>query len=179
MLERYFRPFEAGRGLQEQLRENLLSAILDGAMPPSEPMPSSRALCELLKVSRNTVVLVDEQLVQDGYVIPSDRRGFVINEKYLLQQLNVSLKPATQKIFGRPDHAPDWEARLQSSSSRLRAIVKPRNWREYRYPFIYGQVEADEQTAARWRDCTRIASTGAHMRSWVDDQVMLDDPLLI
>jgi len=179
MLERYFRPFEAGRGLQEQLRESLLSAILDGAMPPGEPMPSSRKLCELLNVSRNTVVLVYEQLVQDGYLIPSDRRGFFINEKYLRQQLNVSLKPATQKIFERPDHAPDWEARLQSSSSQLRAIVKPRNWREYRYPFIYGQVEADEQTAARWRDCSRIASTGAHMRSWVDDQVMLDDPLLV
>ena len=44
MLERYFRPFEAGRGLQEQLRESLLSAILDGAMPPGEPMPSSRKL---------------------------------------------------------------------------------------------------------------------------------------
>lgn len=98
MLERYFRPFEAGRGLQEQLRESLLSAILDGAMPPGEPMPSSRKLCELLNVSRNTVVLVYEQLVQDGYLIPSDRRGFFINEKYLRQQLNVSLKPATQNL---------------------------------------------------------------------------------
>ena len=103
MLERYFRPFEAGRGLQEQLRENLLSAILDGAMPPSEPMPSSRKLCELLRVSRNTVVLVYEQLVQDGYLIPSDRRGYFINEKYLRQQLNVSLKPATQAEDGIRD----------------------------------------------------------------------------
>ena len=101
MLERYFRPFETGRGLQEQLRESLVSAILDGAMPPSEPMPSSRKLCELLKVSRNTVVLVYEQLVQDGYLIPSDRRGYFINEKYLRQQLNLSLKPATRKIFER------------------------------------------------------------------------------
>lgn len=74
MLERYFRPFETGRGLQEQLRESLVSAILDGAMLPSEPMPSSRKLCELLKVSRNTVVLVYEQLVQDGYLIPGSAR---------------------------------------------------------------------------------------------------------
>jgi len=179
MLERYFRPFEPGRGLQEQLRENLLDAILDGALPPAEPMPSSRKLCELLKVSRNTVVLVYEQLVADGYLTPSDRRGYFINEKYLRQQLHVSFTPAPQRLFERPDHAPDWEARLQAQPSAMRAIVKPRNWREYRYPFIYGQVEYDEQTAARWRDCVRIASSGAHMRSWVDDQVMLDDPLLV
>jgi len=179
MLERYLHPFETGRGLQEQLRERLLNAILDGAIPPNEAMPSSRKLSELLKVSRNTVVLVYEQLVQDGYLTPSDRRGYFINEKFLRQQLNVSLRPSSQKLFERPDHAPDWERRLQTESAQMRAIVKPRNWREYRYPFIYGQIEADEQTAARWRDCARIASTGAHMRRWVDDQVTLDDPLLV
>ncbi|MGS0737635.1 MocR-like pyridoxine biosynthesis transcription factor PdxR [Pseudomonas sp. GG8] len=179
MLERYFHPFEAGRGLQEQLRERLLNAILDGAMPPSEAMPSSRKLSQLLKVSRNTVVLVYEQLAQDGYLTPSDRRGYFINEKFLRQQLNISLRPSSQKLFDRPDHAPDWESRMQTESAQMRAIVKPRNWREYRYPFIYGQIEADEQTAARWRDCARIAAMGAHMRSWVDDQVTLDDPLLV
>ncbi|PRA24903.1 MocR-like pyridoxine biosynthesis transcription factor PdxR [Pseudomonas poae] len=179
MLERYFRPFEAGRGLQEQLRENLLNAILDGALPPDDAMPSSRKLCELLKVSRNTVVLVYEQLVQDGYLTPSDRRGYFINEKFLRQQLNVSLKAKSPALFERPDHAPDWERRLQTDSAQMRSIVKPRNWRDYRYPFIYGQIEDDEQTAARWRDCARIATSGAHMRSWVDDQVMLDDPLLV
>src|SRR5690606_27834774 len=105
---------------------------------------------------------------------PSDRRGYFINEKFLRQQLNVSLRPKSPALFERPDHAPDWERRLQTESAQMRAIVKPRNWREYRYPFIYGQIEDDEQTAARWRDCTRIAASGAHMRSWVDDQVMLD-----
>lgn len=179
MLERYFHPFEAGRGLQEQLRERLLNAIFDGAMLPSEVMPSSRKLSKLLKVSRNTVVLVYEQLAQDGYLTPSERRGYFINEKFLRQQLNISLRPSSQKLFDRPDHAPNWESRMQTESAQMLTIVKPRNWREYRYPFIYGQIEADEQTAARWRDCARIAAMGAHMRSWVDDQVTLDDPLLV
>jgi GntR family transcriptional regulator/MocR family aminotransferase len=179
MLERYFGPFESGRGLQEQLRERLLNAILDGAIAPSEAMPSSRKLSEFLKVSRNTVVLVYEQLVQDGYLTPSDRRGYFINEKYLRQQLRVSLRPSAQALFERPDHAPDWERRLQTRTAKMSAIVKPRNWREYRYPFIYGQIEPDEQTAARWRDCARITATGAHMRNWVDDQVAQDDPLLV
>lgn len=179
MLERYFRPFEQGRSLQEQLRENLLQAILDGALPPGEALPSSRELSKLLAVSRNTVVLVYDKLVQDSFLIPSDRRGYFINEKFLRQQLNVSIPPRPKHLFERPDHAPDWEARLQLQPSAMKAIVKPRNWREYRYPFIYGQVEHDEQTTARWRDCARIAASGAHMRSWVDDQVMQDDALLV
>lgn len=141
MLERYFHPFEAGRGLQEQLRERLLNAILDGAMPPSEAMPSSRKLSQLLKVSRNTVVLVYEQLAQDGYLTPSDRRGYFINEKFLRQQLNISLRPSSQKLFDRPDHAPDWGSRMQTESAQMRAIVKPRNWREYRYPLYMGRLK--------------------------------------
>lgn len=179
MLERYFHPFEPGRSLQEQLRENLLQAILDGALPPGEALPSSRELSKLLAVSRNTVVLVYEKLVQDNFLIPADRRGYFINEKFLRQQLNISIPGRPQYLFERPDHAPDWEARLQLQPSTMMAIVKPRNWREYRYPFIYGQVEHDEQTSARWRDCARIAASGAHMRSWVDDQVMQDDALLV
>lgn len=179
MLERYFRPFGADRGLQEQLRENLLQAILDGALPPDEALPSSRKLSNLLKISRNTVVLVYDKLVQDNFLIPSDRRGYFINEKFLRQQLNVNVAPRLQRSVERSDHAPDWDNWLQQRPSQLKAIVKPRNWREYRYPFIYGQVEHDERTSMLWRDCARIANSGAHLRSWVDDQVMLDDPLLV
>ena len=179
MLERYLRPFEAGRGLQEQLRENLLDAIIDGALSPTEALPSSRKLSTLLGVSRNTVVLVYEQLVNDGYLTPVDRRGYFINEKYLREQLGVRLKPSPRKLFERPDEAPDWDRRLRHQPSQLRGIVKPRQWHDYGYPFIYGQVEFDQQTAARWRNCARIASLGAHMRHWIDDQINRDDPLLV
>lgn len=182
MLERYFRPFEADRGLQEQLRENLLEALLDGAVSPTDPMPSSRKLSELLKVSRNTVVLVYEQLVHDGFLTSSNRRGYFINEEYLRHHLQVQLKTsrkARPARPARPENAPDWGNRFHRQPSQLHAIVKPRNWREFPYPFIYGQVEYDEFTASRWRNCTRLATVRAHMRSWVDDQVMLDDVLLV
>nr|WP_280531434.1 GntR family transcriptional regulator [Pseudomonas oryzihabitans] len=55
--ERYFHPLDADRDLQEQLRERLLNALLDGAVPPSEALPSSRKLSRLMRMSRNTVVL--------------------------------------------------------------------------------------------------------------------------
>ncbi|MDC8786749.1 MocR-like pyridoxine biosynthesis transcription factor PdxR [Roseateles koreensis] len=179
MLERYLRPFEAGRGLQAQLRENLLDALLDGALSPGEPMPSSRHLSQLLKVSRNTVVLVYEQLVQDGFLTSAKRRGYFINEKFVSQQLRVRFKPAAPALGERPDDAPNWGQRIKCHPSQFSAIVKPRNWRDYDYPFIYGQVEYDEVTTTRWRNCTRLASLRAHMRSWIDDHVTLDDPILV
>jgi len=179
MLERILTPFEAGRGLQEQLREKLIGAILDGWLPAHDAMPSSRRLSEELRVSRNTVVLVYEKLAQEGYLIPASRRGYYINEKYLREQLNARLRAEPGKLFERPAHAPDWERRLAQHPSRLRAIVKPRNWRDYRYPFVYGQVEYDEATAARWRECARLAASGVHARTWLDDQVAQDDPLLV
>lgn len=174
MLERYFRPFEAGRSLQEQLRENLLDALLDGALAATEPLPSSRRLSALLRISRNTVVLVYDQLVQDGFLVSVHRRGYFISLQYLDDERHAAPIVAPR----RPD-APDWSRHLRRHPSQLQAIVKPRNWRDYAYPFIYGQVEYDELTAARWRHCSRIASLRAHMRTWVDDQVTLDDSLLV
>ena len=43
--------------LQGQIREMLVSAILDGHIPPGAPIPSSREMAEQLEVARNTVVL--------------------------------------------------------------------------------------------------------------------------
>ncbi|WP_197488071.1 MocR-like pyridoxine biosynthesis transcription factor PdxR [Bordetella ansorpii] len=174
-----FPPFDTVRGLQEQLREKLLDAIFEGALPAHEPMPSSRRLSEALGISRNTVVIVYEKLAHEGYLIASNRRGYYINEKYLREQLNARLKAAPHKLFERPAEAPDWEARLAQHPSRLRAIVKPRNWREYQYPFVYGQVEYDEITAVKWRECARLAASGVHARTWLDDQVAQDDGLLV
>lgn len=130
-------------------------------------------------MSRNTVVLVYDKLAQEGYLIASSRRGYYINEKFVRERPDARLRPMAAKLFERPDAAPDWEARLAQHPSRLRSIVKPRNWREYRYPFIYGQVEYDETTASRWRECTRLAASGVHARTWLDDQVAQDDPLLV
>ena len=35
----------------------------------------------------------------------------------------------------------DWEGWLAHVPQRQRVIRKPANWRDYRYPFIYGQAD--------------------------------------
>ncbi|MBP0599528.1 PLP-dependent aminotransferase family protein [Herbaspirillum sp. LeCh32-8] len=59
---------------QQQLLARLKEAILRGQLPAGGKLPSSRALCEELQVSRNTVLAVYEQLVAEGYA-RADRQG--------------------------------------------------------------------------------------------------------
>ena len=54
--------------LQGQIREFLVSAILEGRLDPDEPLPSTRKMAKTLGVSRNTVVLAYQALVDDGYL---------------------------------------------------------------------------------------------------------------
>ncbi|MDQ7048843.1 MAG: winged helix-turn-helix domain-containing protein [Enterobacterales bacterium] len=54
-------------GLQNQIRQKLVAAILSGSLPAGEKLISSRKLAEQLNVARNTVVLAYNQLVDEGF----------------------------------------------------------------------------------------------------------------
>ena len=72
-----------GLGLQEQIRQMLVGAILDGRLPVGTPLPSSRRLAEELSVARNTVVLAYQQLVDKGYLVSRERSGHYVNPEIL------------------------------------------------------------------------------------------------
>ena len=54
--------------LYQQIYRAFRNDILSRALPPGDRVPSTRALADLLKVSRNTVVLAYEQLLAEGYL---------------------------------------------------------------------------------------------------------------
>jgi GntR family transcriptional regulator/MocR family aminotransferase len=54
--------------LYQQIYRAFRNEILTRALPPGERVPSTRALADLLKVSRNTAVLAYEQLLAEGYL---------------------------------------------------------------------------------------------------------------
>lgn len=60
--------------LQKQLVERLQQAILSGRLPAGTRLSSTRALASDLGVSRNTVVLVYEQLTAEGFII-AEKQG--------------------------------------------------------------------------------------------------------
>ena len=68
---------------QRQLREMIVSAILDDKLPLDLPLPSSRELARHLGIARNTVVLAYQQLIDEGYLVSRERSGYFIDKTIL------------------------------------------------------------------------------------------------
>ena len=75
--------------------------------------------------------------------------------------------------------AVDWAAKLVQSCSYIRPVQKPVNWREYRYPFVYGQVDDELFSHSEWRDCARQALGMRNFSTMVGDFGQHDDPMLV
>ncbi|MEQ8665368.1 MAG: PLP-dependent aminotransferase family protein [Rhodospirillales bacterium] len=163
--------------LQSQIRELMVTAILNGQLPPGESIPSSRRMAESLGVSRNSVSLVYQSLVDDGYLISRERSGFFVNSDLDIVHLGPQPKrTAPRAPTGEPV---DWTERQQLDFSDHVQFVRPANWQKYPYPFIYGQVDQGLFPLAAWRECSRQALGRKGMDVWTSDTYALDDPMLI
>jgi GntR family transcriptional regulator/MocR family aminotransferase len=56
------------QSLQNQIFEQIRKLILSGHLQPKKPLPASRVLADQLGVSRNTVILAYERLINEGYL---------------------------------------------------------------------------------------------------------------
>ncbi len=161
--------------LQTQIREALVSAILDGQLAREEPIPSTRKMAKSLGVSRNTVVLAYQGLLDGGYLAARERSGYYVSDKAL--ETAAAPKPvAAPRSAAGPI---SWAERLKSNPSGQPNVVKPLDWQSYRYPFIYGQVDHNLFPLAEWRDCARQALGKKWLGSWTNDTWAHDDPLLV
>lgn len=166
----------AARGLplHLRLREAIVRGVLERRLALGAPLPSTRRLADLLQVSRNTVVSAYDQLVQDGFLLSLRRQGHVVNPRF---DLNVS---SVQETPERTDGAAtDWAQRILRHPSTASAIVRPSDWRDYPYPFVYGQIDRTLFPAQDWREAV-LATCGVRTAShWIDDRGDVDDPEFI
>lgn len=166
---------EKSTSLQQQLREQIAAAILNGNIPQDSPLPSSRKLAKQLCIARNTVVLAYEHLLDDGYLIARERSGYFVNPEILSRQPEV---PAKENPL-EGGHAPDWARKLKIHPGSQQNITKPKDWQKYPYPFIYGQFDPSLFPSNNWRECCRDAVSVPAIRDWASDRFDNDDPLLI
>ena len=164
----------ANVSVQSQIREMLVSAILDGQLRPRDPLPSSRRMAKMLGVSRNTVVLTYQGLVDDGYLEARERSGF-----YISTEIQSGRAKAVGRAVGEAGPAPDWSRRFRMRPGAQENIEKPLDWQSYPYPFIYGQVDLNLFPIAAWRDCSRRALGRKGMDAWTSDTRGSDDPMLV
>jgi len=163
--------------LQAQIRQSVVEAILARAMLPGDKLPSSRALAAQLKVSRNTVILAYQALVDTGYLQPRERSGYVVSDDAPVSQLT---KLTAEQDGGQSiDSVVEWRTKMVQSCGDIRPVEKPLNWREYPYPFVYGQVDNELFPLSEWRDCARQALGMRNFGSMVGDFGFNDDPMLV
>lgn len=159
---------------QRQLREMIVSAILDDKLPLEIPLPSSRELAKHLGIARNTVVLAYQQLIDEGYLISRERSGYFIDKTILNGRVRATpLKLASGK------NLPDWDKHIKFRPSQQRNIVKPVDWKKYPYPFLFGQLDPDLFPVSDWRECCRQALSVSDIQDVTPDRIDIDDPLLI
>ncbi|MBU2865479.1 PLP-dependent aminotransferase family protein [Pacificibacter marinus] len=165
-------PFSIDRNsaepLQRQLRRAFIDAIHDGQMVVGQKIPSSRALAEQLGIARNTATAVYDELIARGYLESQARRGCFVSARGAEQDENTA-KPSTL----------DWNARMRVHPSRFNHIRKPLNWKDYSYPFIYGQVDPRLFPVNAWRAASRDTLGRASIDWWAADRAVDDDPMLI
>lgn len=175
MLPLFHLSTEKTTSLQQQLREQIAAAILNGNIPLDSPLPSSRKLAKQLSIARNTVVLAYEHLLDDGYLVAKERSGYFVNPEILSRKVAL---PQTEP--SEPSgHTPEWQKVFKIHPSNQQNITKPKDWQKYPYPFIYGQFDPSLFPSNNWRECCRDAVSVPAIRDWASDRFDNDDPLLI
>ena len=158
--------------LQSQIRQIVTSAILSRHLRPGERLPSSRKLAKHLNISRITVTLSYHELVADGYLSTRARSGYFVSENAPVSALDVAGRlPSGDTV--------NWNAVLQRDFRQAKAVKKIFNWRDYPYPFIYGQADPSLFSHSNWRLCAHQALGKKEFDSLTSDYGERDDPKLI
>src|SRR6201993_4887036 len=119
------RSAELGDTLTRRLSSELRQAILGGALLPGRRLPSSRELARQLKVSRNTVSGVIDQLSMEGFLdVAQGRRPVVAAQRPPLSRGKaMATKPAQALRMSQ------WARRLQKSDWPIGDTDPPRPFR--------------------------------------------------
>ena len=72
-----------------------------------------------------------------------------------------------------------WDTRLVSSVAAQRNIIKPANWQDFAYPFVYGQFDASLVPLKDWRACAHQALFVPAVRKWAQDHINRDSEALL
>lgn len=157
--------------LQSQIQQMVAEGILSGRFRSGERLPSSRKLAAHLGVSRITVTLAYTELLADDYLTSRGRSGYFVSDN--------APQPPDFKPSAPYQDTVDWGKVLGRTFSDSISLSKPQNWRDFKYPFIYGQADETLFDAANWRLCALQALGRKDFNSLTTDYYDHDDPKLI
>src|SRR6266498_1710240 len=157
--------------LHQQIYRAFRNEILSGVLAPGERVPSTRALADLLKVSRNTAVSAYEQLLAEGYLETRlGAAGTVVAP--VLPPERLALRPSAPPSLQRPPSrragarlAIAGERILKTARAGARSLGLPTlTWEltppHMRYDFRPGRAAFGDLPYALW--CRLLGSHARH-----------------
>lgn len=164
---------DANVGLQTRLKDAITRAIWDGRFAPGDRLPATRALARHLGISRITVSLAYDSLLSTGYIASVARSGYFVatDAPTQLQVVSPNRLDAIERV--------DWDTRLGPVPRALGGQANPADWRSFRYPFIFGELDLARFPVDDWRDCVRRGLGKRHFEQIADDASDRDDPFLV
>lgn len=163
---------DSEESLQSQIRRKLVEGILIGAFSPGSKLPSTRVLAKQLEVSRNTVVLVYQTLLDEGYIVSRERSGIYVSEALQQGRVGKSLAASNKLVPSNYSH------KFKGAVATTNATSSPANWRSYIYPFIDGKFDSSLYPVREWREATNKANATKEIFQWSELQGE-DDPMLL
>jgi len=139
-----------GTSLVEQLCGQLRHAMMTGRLAAGQQLPSSRELCGMLGVARNTVSAALDQLAREGFIDVRQGRRPVVALPASLQRRGEggnSSRPA--KL-----HVSQWARKIRASGWPFRSGVD-------QGPFAPGLADAREFPHDLWARCLRSGARWA------------------
>ena len=177
-------------GLQQQIRQQMVAAILSGAIPVGKRIISSRKLSQQLNIARNTVTLAYNQLVDEGYLLSFERKGLFVNEN-ILNKLNAGIvsystnrptKTFNDELINNKPHQSKsfWLEKLAIKPENNHAIHCPNDWDNYPYPFIDGVFDSTLYPVKQWQEASRLAFSNINAQhisalNQEDDQRLIEE----
>ena len=159
--------------LQSRLQQIIARGILSGRFRKGEKLPSTRKLAKHLRISRITVTLAYTELQSNDYLSSRGRSGYYVSEnapeapKFKIKERQSSKNPV------------DGNRAIGQRFSGKFLSEKRSDWAGYKYPFVYGQVDANLFDHANWRLCALQALGTKDFRSMTSDFYDQDDPKLL
>ena len=127
-------------------------------------------------VSKNSAYEAYSDLVGLGILESRNRSGFIVG-------MSLPAIPADQTEHVA--EAPTGKQQRVTSviSCRLPApelrANQPKNWTEFRFPFVYNQIDTELFPIEAWRECSRLALGRKALPIWTSEAVDIDCPDLV
>lgn len=170
-------PAPSGTPLSARVRQTVTQLIARGNWPIGSRIPSSRKFAYDFGVSRTTVQSAYHALIDEGYLVASDRRGVFVS--------------ANLPSMGRPAvagtgaaNAARWEESVEwdrwaspGRDPKWSEHERERQWKDFEFPFVTGQHDPAFFPDEAWLRALKRALGEEHRYASLDDRLE-DDPLL-